>query len=107
MTAAFILGVLYHLKEKKLWKFKGCLFLGYILFLLFTSGLRFYLYEIAGLRSDAVRIAVRLLYVTGYSLLIYYLPATINYLLNRPWKRTRLLWILGLRCPILFPELFC
>lgn len=95
MTAAFILGILYHLKERKLWKFKGCLFLGFILFLLFTSGLRFYLYEIAGLRSDVVRITVRLLYVTGYSLLIYYLSATINYLLNRPWKKIRLWWIIG------------
>lgn len=69
-------------------------FLGYILFLFLISGLRFYFYEIVGLENYTIRIIIRILYVTGYSLLIYYLPATINYLLKRPWTRNRLTWII-------------
>jgi DNA-binding CsgD family transcriptional regulator len=93
MTVAFFLGILYHLKERKQWKFKGLLFLGYILFLFFLGGAGFYLEEIAGLAQSKFYEIFRLLHVVGYSLLIYYLPATINYLLNRPWKRNRLFWI--------------
>jgi DNA-binding CsgD family transcriptional regulator len=37
---------------------------------------------------------LRVIYVLGYSLLIYYLQATINYILSRPWTRERLIWIL-------------
>ena len=92
MNAAFFMGLLYYLKDKLLWKFKGLLFLGYILFLFFLSGLGFYMTELAGMGESLFYDLFRMLYVIGYSLLIYYLPATINYLLNRPWKRNRLFW---------------
>ena len=94
MTAALFLGVLYYQKEKVLWKFKACLFLGFILFLFLTSGIRFYFSEIAGWDDSLFRLFLRVIYVLGYSLLIYYLPATINYMLRRPWRAGRLAWIL-------------
>ncbi len=94
MNAAFFMGLLYYLKEKKVWKFKGLLFLGYILFLFFLSGMGYYMTEVAGIGESVFYNLFRILYVIGYSLLIYYLPATINYLLNRPWKRNRLFWII-------------
>ncbi len=94
MTAAFFLAVLYYFKEKVLWKFKGCLFLGFILFLFLTSGIKFYFSEIAGWEDSIFRMFLRIIYVIGYSLLIYYLPSTINYMLRRPWSRGRLSWIL-------------
>jgi len=94
MCAAFSLGVLYYRKDKILWKFKGLLFLAYILFLFFLAGIRFYVSELAGLDQSIFYSFLRFLYVIGYSLLIYYLPATINYLLNRPWKRNRLIWVI-------------
>lgn len=94
MTGAFLLGLLYYQKETALWKFKGCLFLGFILFLFLSSGIRFYFSEIAGVEDNPLRQFLQVLYVIGYSLLIYYLPATINYMLRRPWSRGRLFWIL-------------
>ncbi len=94
MTGAFLLGLLYYQKEKALWKVKGCLFLGYILFLFFTLGIRFYYAEIVGFADNPLRQFLQFLYVTVYSLLIYYLPATVNYILKRPWSRGRLTWII-------------
>jgi len=94
MNASFFLSVLYFLKEKILWKFKGCLFLGFLLFLFLTTGIKFYFSEIAGWDDNIYRMLLRIIYVIGYSLLIYYLPATINYMLKRPWSRGRLSWIL-------------
>lgn len=94
MTGAFLLGLLYYQKENVLWKFKGCIFLGFILFLFLSSGIRFYFAEIAGSGDNPIRKFLQVLYVIGYSLLIYYLPATINYILRRPWSRGRLSWIL-------------
>ena len=93
MAVAFALGVLYYIKERKLWKFKGLLFLGYILLLFFLAGLGFYLTEIARVKQSGLFEVFRFLHVVCYSLLIYYLPATINYILDRPWKRNRLFWI--------------
>ena len=94
MNAAFFMGLLYYLKDKKLWKFKGLFFLGYILFLFLLSGIVYYLTAIAGLDRTFLFNLFRYLYLIGCSLLIYYLPATINYLLNRPWKVNRLFWII-------------
>ncbi len=94
MFSAFILGILFHLKEKQIWKFKSLLFLVYILFLFFLAGIDYYFTAIAFLDYAGFYIVFRLFHVIGYSLLIYYLPATINYMLNRPWKRNRLFWII-------------
>ncbi|OQY31421.1 MAG: hypothetical protein B6241_14090 [Spirochaetaceae bacterium 4572_59] len=94
MNAAFYLGVLFYLKNKQLWKIKSLFFIAYILFLFFLGGLGYYLSEIALLNNSLFYNVYRVLHVIGYSLLIYYLPATINYLLNRPWKRNRLFWVI-------------
>jgi len=106
MNASFFLAILYYYKEKVLWKFKGCLFLGFILFLFFTSGIKFYFSEIAGWDDNIFRMFLRIIYVIGYSLLIYYLPATINYMLKRPWSKGRLSWILTASASYLIAGIF-
>lgn len=79
-------------REQKL--IKTFLFLAYLTVLYFFSGLRFGLGLFAGWDGPGITLVFELLERVAYASLIYFLPATINYLLGRIWTTARLSQVL-------------
>ncbi len=90
-------------REQKL--FKTQLFLVYLTVLFFLSGLRFGLGVFADWNGPGITLFFELMERAAFASLIYFLPATINYLLGRRWTKGRLVQVLTL-CPGLLSCLF-
>jgi DNA-binding CsgD family transcriptional regulator len=80
-------------REQKL--FKTQLFLFYLTVLFFLSGLRFGLGVFADWNGPGITLFFELLERAAFASLIYFLPATINYLLGRRWTKGRLVQVLA------------
>lgn len=91
---SFFLGLYFFLSRRELWKFKGILFLGYLVMLYLFSLMRYYLGNLVPLELPLPLMIIRALEMTGISLLIYYFSATINYFMRRSWRLNRLIWVL-------------
>lgn len=79
-------------REQKL--LKTFLFLAYLTALFFMSGLRFGLGNLVGWSGAGVTLIFEILERIAFASLIYFLPATINYLLGRRWTSIRLAQVL-------------
>ena len=79
-------------RETKL--IKTFLFLAYLTALFFLSGLRYGLEAFADWGGPGVMLAFDLLERIAFASLIYFLPATINYILGREWTSRRLIQVL-------------
>jgi len=91
---SFFLGLFFYLSRRELWKFKGILFLGYLVLLYFFAMLRFYLHHLLNMEGSLTFLVINALEMTGISLLIYYFSATINYFMKRKWRKLQLTWVL-------------
>lgn len=89
------LAVLLYQKEKKIWQFKTILFLIYMVTFFLINGVHFYITNIVDYRNDIFDFVVQMAQNIAYSLLIYYLAATINYILGRKWSKSRLIKIVA------------
>lgn len=69
---------------------KTFLFLAYLTALLFFSGLRYGLQAFVGWNGPVAFLVFEILERIAFASLIYFLPATINYILGRSWTRKRL-----------------
>jgi DNA-binding CsgD family transcriptional regulator len=91
---SFFLGLYFYLSHRELWKLKGILFLGYLVLLYFLTIIRFYLSQVLGLEHSLLFMIIYSVEMTGISLLVYYFSATINYFMQRKWRKSKLLWVL-------------
>ena len=87
--AVVSLSVLYWIRNKNAGRFNTFLFISYLTFLLILAGIRFYWEELLG-GGRAVTLGTGLAEFLGYALLLYYLPATVNHIIGRPWTPLRL-----------------
>jgi len=83
------LSFLYWLKKKSSGRLHTFLFISYLAFLLLLSGIRFYWEELLS-GGSGVRAGTELAEMAGYSLLLYFLPATVNHIINLEWSGLRL-----------------
>jgi DNA-binding CsgD family transcriptional regulator len=88
--AAVFLSLLYWMRKRNAGRFNTFLFIAYLALLLILAGVRFYWEELLG-GGRAVVIGTGLAEFTGYALLLYYLPATINHIIGRQWNRLGLI----------------
>lgn len=84
----------YWLKRRELKLFKTFLFLVYLTILYLLSGIRFGLESFGTWDSPRITLIFELLERAAYASLIYFFPATINYLLGRNWTPGRLIQVL-------------
>ena len=77
-------------RDRELRLFKIFLFFAYLTTLFFMSGLRFGLETFAGWGGPGAELVFEILERVALASLIYFLPATINYILGRNWTFARL-----------------
>ena len=82
-------GILW-VRRREVKLIKTFLFLAYLTVLFFLSGLRYALEAFAGWDGPAALLVFELLERVAFASLIYFLPATINYILGRCWTGRRL-----------------
>lgn len=82
----------YRNREQRL--FKTLLFFAYLTTLFFFAGIRFGLEIFAGWGGPGAELVFELLERVAMASLIYFLPATINYILGRKWTVQRLIQVL-------------
>ncbi len=82
-------GVLW-VRRREVRLMKTFLFLAYLTALFFLSGIRFGLREFAGWNGPVAVLVFDILERIAFASLIYFLPATINYILGRGWTHRRL-----------------
>ncbi len=87
--AVVSLGLLYWLRQKNTGRFNTFLFIAYLAVLLLLAGVRFYWEELLS-GGRGVVIGTGMAEFTGYALLLYYLPATVNHIIGRRWTGLRM-----------------
>lgn len=82
------MSLLYWLRRRDSGRRNTLLFISYLTILLLLAGVRFYWEELlAGGRG--VTIGTGMAEFAGYALLLYYLPATVNHIIDRSWTWLR------------------
>ena len=82
--AVIVLSLLYWLNKRDSGRFNTFLFIAFLGILLLLAGVRFYWEELLS-GGRAVIIGTGLAESAGYALLLYFLPATVNHIIGRPW----------------------
>ena len=83
------LSMLYWLRKRVSGRFNTFLFIAYLAILLILAGVKFYWTELTG-DSPGLLVTTSLAEFIGFGSLLYYIPATVNRIINRKWTRLRL-----------------
>jgi len=87
--AVSFLSLLYWLRKRNSGRLSTFLFIAYLALLLMLAGVKFYWEELLG-GGRVIIVGTALAEFIGHALLLYYLPATVNYVIGRAWTGIRL-----------------
>ena len=87
--SAVSLSLLYWMRRRNRGRFNTFLFIAYLALLLLLAGIRFYWEELLQ-GGRGVTIGTGIADFAGYALLLYYLPATVNHIVDRRWTGLRM-----------------